>query len=149
MRPLTLRIAGRRSATGCWRQAGAKCSWTDPIVFSRCAEMTRTARQALGATFLYLVATCAMTWPLIKVMHREVASDMGDPVLNCWILLWTSGQVLAFFSGDFGALSRYWDGNIFYPEPLTIAYSEHLTGQMVQALPVLAATDNAILAYNL
>ena len=111
--------------------------------------MTRSARQTLGATFLYLVATCVMTWPLIRVMHREVASDMGDPVLNCWIMLWTSGQVLAFLSGDFGALSRYWHGNIFHPEPLTIAYSEHLTGQMVQALPVLAATDNAILAYNL
>jgi hypothetical protein len=121
----------------------------EPITSSRSVEMTRSLRQALGATFLYLVATCVMTWPLIRVMHREVASDMGDPVLNCWILLWTGGQVLAFLSGDFGALSRYWHGNIFYPEPLTIAYSEHLTAQMVQALPVLAATNNVILAYNL
>lgn len=111
--------------------------------------MSRSARQAVGATLLYTVATCAITWPLVGVMHRELASDMGDPALNCWILLWTSGQVMAFLSGDFGALSRYWQGNIFYPEPLTIAYSEHLTAQMVQALPVLAATDNVILAYNL
>ena len=111
--------------------------------------MSQGARQAVAATLFYLLAACVMTWPLITVMHRELASDMGDPALNCWILLWTSGQVLAFFSGDFGALSRYWHGNIFYPEPLTIAYSEHLTAQMVQALPVLAATNNVILAYNL
>jgi hypothetical protein len=111
--------------------------------------MTVRRRQALVATLFYAIATCALTWPLASVMDRQLASDMGDPALNCWILFWTSGQVLAFLSGDFGALARYWHGNIFYPEPLTIAYSEHLTAQMVQALPVLAATNNVILAYNL
>lgn len=111
--------------------------------------MTHGARQALGATLLYALVTCAITWPLITVIHRDIAADMGDPVLNSWILLWTGGQVLAFLSGDFSALSSFWHGNIFYPEPLTIAYSEHLVPQMVQALPVLAATNNVILAYNL
>jgi hypothetical protein len=108
-----------------------------------------STRQALAATLLYTVATCALTWPLITVVHREVAADMGDPVFVCWVLLWTSGQVFSFLSGDFSALSRYWHGNIFYPEPLTLAYSEHFTAQMLQALPVLGATNNVILAYNL
>ena len=111
--------------------------------------MTRSTRQALGATLLYLVATLALTWPLLTLIHREIAADMGDPVFICWVLLWTSGQVFAFLSGDFNALSRYWHGNIFYPEPLTLAYSEHLTAQMIQALPVLAFTDNIVLVYNL
>lgn len=90
-----------------------------------------------------------MTWPLATVLHREFASDLGDPVLNAWGLMWTSGQVLAALSGDPGALATYWQGNIFYPESLTIAFSEHLTPQMLQALPVYAATGNAILSYNL
>ena len=111
--------------------------------------MTRSTRQALGATLLYTVATCALTWPLMTVVNREVAADMGDPVFVCWVLLWTSGQVFSFLSGDFSALSRYWHGNIFYPEPLTLAYSEHFTAQMLQALPLLAVTDNVILVYNL
>jgi hypothetical protein len=111
--------------------------------------VTRSTRQALGATLLYVLATLALTWPLLNVIHREIAADMGDPVFICWVLLWTSGQVFAFLSGDFGALSRYWHGNIFYPEPLTLAYSEHLTAQMIQALPVLAFTDNIVLVYNL
>jgi hypothetical protein len=111
--------------------------------------VTSSFRQACGAALFYLVATCAVTWPLIAVVDRRVAADMGDPLLNCWILLWTGGQVLAFLSGDTGALPRFWHGNIFHPEPLTIAYSEHLAPQMLQALPVLAATDNVILAYNL
>src|SRR5687767_13213453 len=74
---------------------------------------------------------------------------MGDPVFVCWVLLWTSGQVFSFLAGDFSALSRFWHANIFYPEQLTLAYSEHFTAQLVQSLPLLAVTDNIILVYNL
>lgn len=108
-----------------------------------------TRRSTLTATALYVALAIGMTWPLARVMDREIASDLGDPVLNAWIIQWTGGQVLAFLTGDADALGRYWHGNIFYPEPLTIAYSEHLTPQTLQALPVLAATDNVVLAYNL
>lgn len=108
-----------------------------------------TRRVTLTVTALYVVMAIGMTWPLVRVIDREIAWDLGDPVLNAWVLLWTGGQVLAFLSGDLSALSRYWHGNIFYPEPLTIAYSEHLTPQMLQALPILAATHNGVLAYNL
>ncbi len=101
------------------------------------------------AAALYVALAVVMTWPLATVIDREIAWDLGDPVLNAWIIHWTGGQVMAFLSGDVTALSRYWHGNIFYPEPLTIAYSEHLTPQMLQALPILAATDNVVLAYNL
>lgn len=89
-----------------------------------------------------------MTWPLVTVMDHRIAGDMGDPLFNCWVLLWTSGQVLRLFHGDLSALSHYWSGNIFYPAPLTLAYSEHLTPQMLQSLPILAATNNVVLAYN-
>jgi hypothetical protein len=108
-----------------------------------------TRRAVVIAAALYLAATLVMTWPLATVAHREIAWDLGDPVFNSWVLLWTSGQVLAFLSGDVSALNRFWHGNIFHPERLTVAYSEHLTPQMLQALPVLAATDNVVLAYNL
>ena len=106
-------------------------------------------RRPVVVTCFYLAVTCALTWPLITVIDRELAPDLGDPMLSSWIILWTGGQVLAFLSGDFGALSRFWNGNIYYPEPLTLAYAEHLTAQMVQALPILALTDNIILAHNL
>lgn len=99
-------------------------------------------------TALYILATVVFTWPLLSVLDSQLAADMGDPVFVSWVLLWTGGQVLAFLSGDFSALSRYWHGNIFFPERLTLAYSEHLAPQMLQALPILATTDNVILAYN-
>src|SRR6185436_4062876 len=101
-----------------------------------------------SVTVLYLAIALVMTWPLATVMTRQIAGDVGDTLFNCWILLWTSGQILRAISGDPGALAQYWNGNIFYPAPLTLAFSEHLTPQMLQALPVLAVSGNIVLAYN-
>jgi len=108
----------------------------------------RHAHNLLVVAFYALVAI-AVTWPLVTVIDAELAWDLGDPVFNSWVLLWTGGQVLAFLSGDVSALNRFWHGNIFHPERLTVAFSEHMVPQMLQALPVLAATDNVVLAYNL
>lgn len=111
----------------------------------------RAGRHAhnLGVVALYALAAIVVTWPLVTVIDTEIAWDLGDPLFNSWVLLWTGGQVLAFLSGDLSALSRFWHGNVFYPERLTVAYSEHMVPQMLQALPVLATTDNVVLAYNL
>ena len=75
----------------------------------------------------YTAIAVVMTWPLVTRMGREIASDLGDPVFNCWVMMWTGGQVLAALGGQWNALHLFWHGNIFSPEPLTIAYSEHLT----------------------
>lgn len=108
-----------------------------------------TRRASLLAAGAYLLAALIFTWPLATVIGSEIAWDMGDSLFNSWVLLWTGGQVMAFLSGDFTALNRFWHGNIFYPERLTVAFSEHLVPQMLQALPILATTDNVVLAYNL
>jgi hypothetical protein len=100
-------------------------------------------------TLLYLVMSIVMTWPLAAHLPSRLASDEGDPAFNCWILLWTSGQVAAALRGHVSALADYWNGNIFHPAQLTLAYSEHLTPQMLQVLPLHAVTGNIILAYNL
>jgi hypothetical protein len=90
-----------------------------------------------------------MTWPLVLHLQRFIAWDLGDPVFICWVMMWTGGQVLKLLHGDLNALHDYWNGNIFSPERLTIAYSEHFTPQMLQALPIFAATGNMVLCYNL
>ena len=102
-----------------------------------------------AVTLAYTVVAITMTWPLVTRMPREIAWDLGDPILNTWIMMWTGGQVLRALHGDFNALHDFWNGNIFYPDRLTIAYSEHLTPQMLQALPVFGLTGNIVLAYNL
>jgi hypothetical protein len=101
------------------------------------------------ALAIHAATAIVMTWPVSRHITTSIASDWGDPALNCWVLMWTAGQTIAALSGDLGALGRYFHGNIFYPEPLTLAYSEHLTPQMLQILPVYAATGNILLSYNL
>ena len=101
------------------------------------------------ATIAYTLIAIVMTWPLTRDLSTWIAGDMGDPVFNSWVLMWTGGQVLAALGGDFNALHQYWHGNIFAPQPLTLTYSEHLTPQMLQALPIWATTGNIVLAYNL
>jgi hypothetical protein len=97
----------------------------------------------------YTAIAIVMTWPLVTVMTQRIAGDLGDPLFNAWILNWTGNSVLAALSGHPSALARYWNPPIFYPASLTLAYSEHLTPQMLQILPILAATGNIVLCYNL
>ena len=103
----------------------------------------------LGATALYTVATLGLTWPLATALTTSLPWDMGDPVLNTWILAWSADHLWRVVSGDPGAFAGYWQANIFHPAPLTLAYSEHLFAEAVLVLPVWAATGNAILCYNL
>jgi hypothetical protein len=98
---------------------------------------------------LYLFISVVFTWPLVPGLARDIPWDLGDSLLNCWILGWDADHLLRFFSGHVHALGGLWDANIFYPEPLTLAYSEHLFAQAVQILPVYALTHNIILCYNL
>ena len=54
---------------------------------------------------------------------------------------WTAHALLT-------APSRLFDANIFYPEKLTLAYSEAMLVQALFAVPVIAAGGSAVLAYN-
>jgi hypothetical protein len=98
---------------------------------------------------LYLGVALFFTWPLAAGLTRDIPWDLGDSLLNAWILAWDADRMLRWLSGDFGALRNFWNANIFYPEPLTLAYSEHLFAQAVQILPVYALTGNIILSYNI
>ena len=101
------------------------------------------------AAILYFAVALVFTWPLAAGLTRDIPWDLGDSLLNAWILAWDADRVLRFLGGDLGALRNFWNANIFYPERLTLAYSEHLFAQAIQILPVYALTGNVILSYNL
>ncbi len=98
---------------------------------------------------MYLAVAIAFTWPLAAGLTRDIPWDLGDSLLNAWILAWDADRLLRFLGGDIDAVRNFWNANSFYPEPLTLAYSEHLFAQAVQILPVYALTGNIILCYNL
>jgi len=107
------------------------------------------ARDALVATLAYATLTIAFTWPLVRGLARNLPGDFGDPLLNCWILAWDADHLLRALGGDLTALAGYWNANIYYPHPLALAYSDHLTAQALQILPVYAITRNPLFCYNL
>ncbi len=102
----------------------------------------------LWITFLFVVLTLAMTWPLALGLARDVPGDLGDSLLNMWILGWGVENVPWVLTGQM-RLGDFWDANIFHPEPLALSLSEHLFGQVIQILPVYYLTGNLILSYNL
>jgi hypothetical protein len=105
--------------------------------------------QAAYAAGGYTIAALILTWPLARGITRDVAWDLGDSVLNMWILSWDCEQLRGIVGGHYSHLRHFFDANIFYPAPLTLAYSEHLVPQALQILPIYALTGNPILCYNL
>jgi hypothetical protein len=99
----------------------------------------RRDRGAGSAFLLYAALTIVMTWPLARGLTRDIPGDFGDPLFTSWVLSW-----------DATHLGRgWWSANIFAPQPLALAYSEHFLPQALQVLPIYAITKNPILCYNL
>jgi hypothetical protein len=97
---------------------------------------------------LYVLLTLVMTWPLLPGIARDVPGDLGDALLNLWILGWDAEYLPRVATGQMG-LHEFWNANIFHPEPLALSFSEHLFGEAIQILPVYYLTGNLILCYNL
>ncbi len=81
-----------------------------------------------------------LTWPLLPHMQNTLIS-WGDPVFQTWTLSWNWHALTT-------SPLNIFDANIFYPWRNTLAYSDHLFGQTLMVLPILALTGNGILANN-
>ncbi|MGB8953271.1 MAG: discoidin domain-containing protein [Candidatus Aminicenantales bacterium] len=91
---------------------------------------------------LFAGLTLVLTYPIVLNLGSGMR-DLGDPLLNCWIISWNIHKISHL---DF---SNYYDANIFYPHKRTLAYSEFLITQTLAALPVWVISKNPILAYNI
>ena len=92
------------------------------------------------ATGVYAVLTLAYCWPLPANLGRGIAHDAGDPILNAWILWWTTKAV--------PLTASWWNAPIFWPASGTLAFSEHLLGLAPIATPLIALTGNPLVGYN-
>ncbi len=110
-------------------------------------EVPEQPRTPIAAA-AYVALSLALTWPLARGLASDVPGDLGDSLLNMWILAWGAEHVPQLLSGTL-SWTQFWNGNIFHPEPLSLALSEHLFGQTLQILPVYWLTGNIILCYNL
>ncbi len=103
---------------------------------------------ARAAALAYAALSLIVTWPLILGISSDVPGDLGDSLLNMWILAWGAEHVPRLLTGAIG-WNEFWNANIFHPDPQALALSEHLFGQTMQILPVYWLTGNIILCYNL
>jgi hypothetical protein len=102
----------------------------------------------LSAALTFSALSVVMTWPLVLGLGSNVPGDLGDSLLNMWILGWGVEHVPALLTFQI-SWAEFWNANIFHPDPLALALSEHLFGQTLQVLPVYWLTGNIILCYNL
>jgi hypothetical protein len=100
----------------------------------------RHSKTVALATVVYAALTVVYTWPLSVNLRNGVANDLGDPILNAWIMWWTTQAV--------PLTAAWWNAPIFYSASGALAFSEHLLGQAPIAAPLIALTGSALFGYN-
>jgi hypothetical protein len=102
-----------------------------------------TGRQELATvTGVMLALALVSTYPLAPMATVALPNDLGDPLLNTFILAWDADRILHGFRA-------FWDAPFYFPLTNTLALSEHLTGVAIFTAPVQWLTGNPVLAYNL
>ncbi|MBS1819256.1 MAG: hypothetical protein JSU08_15080 [Acidobacteria bacterium] len=99
------------------------------------------AHPHLSALALFAVLAVIHTWPLASDLAHLTRHDNRDSMLNEWIIGWVAHELPR------NPLHLF-DGNVFYPERHTLAYSEPMIVQAVMALPLLWAGLPLVATYN-
>jgi len=112
-----------------------------PYLRVEVASPLRTSvTRALAPVVLFVLLTIALTYPYAVDLGDHV-HDAGDPYEYAWVL-------------GFGAYQlthdpiHLFDGNILYPFPLSLAYSDSSVPDIVLGTPIVLLTDNPVLALN-
>ncbi len=107
-----------------------------------CPYLPGTAAPNLLIFTVYIILALVLSYPLLFNLTTTVPNDIGDPLLNTWILAWDSHALLTDPLNLFNA-------NIFHPLPNSLAFSEHLFSTAILALPLQLFLAEPILVYNL
>ena len=82
------------------------------------------------------------TWPLVTAPGTLARNDNADAELNEWILAWVAHQLPR-------NPARLFDGNFFYPERDTLAYSEPLIVPALMGAPLAWLGASPVLVFNI
>jgi hypothetical protein len=97
--------------------------------------------QTLAATLLFTLLTVVLTWPQAVYLATH-ARDHHDVYFNMWRLAWMANALTNPRLGLF-------DGNIFYPEPRTLTYSDAMVVEGLVGAPLFALGLPPVLIHNL
>ena len=100
----------------------------------------KTVGRELAVFGFFLLLAIIFTWPL-AIRLSTGTSDLGDPLLNTWILDWDLYDATHH-------VANIYQAPIFYPGKYPIAYSENLFGIAILALPFYLAGCSPLTIYN-
>ncbi len=120
---------GRRGVRGC--SSRPPMSWTClPGPGGRGPRSRRSGILVVGAVLLRP-----------QLQHMDAVPDFGDPLFSMWRMGWVYEQ----WRGDPRPL---FSGNIFYPQPLALTFSDSMLVPSAAAIPLRAAGLHPVIAYN-
>ena len=91
---------------------------------------------------MFVVLAVLHTWPLALAPGTLSRNDNFDTVLHEWTLAWLAHQIVR-------DPLHLFDANIFYPDGLTLAYSDHLFIPGIFVAPLIWAGFSPVLVYNI
>lgn len=101
---------------------------------------------SLLALFFFVLLAVVVTYPTAARLNEfTVYTLYTDDLLEAWTLKWDVHALL----GGWDTLRHFWDANIFYPYPATLAFSEHLLATALLFLPVSQLGQPPIALTNL
>jgi hypothetical protein len=95
----------------------------------------------LAVFAFFLVLAIVFTWPLAMCLPTGT-SDLGDPLLNTWIVDWDLYAITH-------SPSHLYQAAVFHPGKYPLAYSENLIGIAIVALPFYLLGVSPVAIYNL
>jgi hypothetical protein len=101
---------------------------------------TRRAIEWALVVLGFTALTVAFTWPQVRRM--DSVPDLGDPLFSVWRLAWVNHQI-------FRSPLTVFDANIFYPERLTLTYSDPILVPALATAPLFWLGLHQVLIYNL
>jgi len=105
------------------------------------ADAGRLVRSAALPVALFLLLTCGMMWPQVRHIE-DSAVEHQDVYFNMWRLEWIAHALAT-------SPRNLFNGNIFYPEPRTLAFSDAMLVEGVIAAPLIWLGTPPVLVHNL
>lgn len=100
----------------------------------------RSAARELAAFGFFLLLAIVFTWPL-AIRLPTATSDLGDPLLNTWIIDWDLYDATHH-------VANIYQAPMLYPAKDPLAFSENLFGIALFGLPLYAAGLTPLAIYN-
>lgn len=98
-------------------------------------------RELVPLALVPCLLAAAMHWPVTLHLSRDVASDLGDPLVEAWQVAW-AGHALTHQPGDL------FQANVYWPLENTLAFSDALLGYAPAGL-IGEGPAAAVTRYNL